>query len=125
MHSFTRAISSWTKCQVVILYDEIWQKVVTGGVHAYEIYDAVLIMHALSAGLVKNSNRGQHSAPVRLHNVSIHDHLIQDHVSSVNIEHDLMKSYWVKDGIIETSTSKREIELHAATDNLRGNGKTD
>lgn len=41
----------------------------------------------LSAGLVQYCNGGQNSALVGLHNVAIHDHLVQDHVSPVNVEH--------------------------------------
>ena len=47
----------------------------------------------LSVGLVQYSNRGQYSALVGLHDVSVDYHLVQHHVSSVNIEHYLSATH--------------------------------
>ena len=49
------------------------------------------------AGLIEDCDGCQYSALVGLHDVTIHYHLIQYHVGSVNVEHDLFCSTaWVK-----------------------------
>lgn len=40
--------------------------------------------------LVQSSQRGQDAAFVGLHNLPVLDHLVQDDVDSVQVEHDLM-----------------------------------
>ena len=50
-----------------------------------------------SVGLVEYSDGSQHSALVGLNNVSVDDHLVQHHVSSVNIEHYLSSTNLVKE----------------------------
>lgn len=50
-----------------------------------------LMMSSVSAvcHLVQGAERRQDAAPVGLHHVSVLDHLIQDNVDSVQVEHDL------------------------------------
>ena len=52
----------------------------------------VIIIISIFAGLIEDCNRCQYPALVGLNDVTIHHHLIQDHVSTVNVEHDLLHS---------------------------------
>lgn len=54
--------------------------------------------------LVEGGERCEHAALVRLHDVSVLDHLVQDDVDSVQVEHDLM-----------TTSSQRNTHTHTNT----------
>lgn len=54
--------------------------------------------------LVQGAERCQDAAPVGLHHVSVLDHLIQDDVDSIQVEHDLKVEPLVK----ETNKWKKE-----------------
>lgn len=58
--------------------------------------------------LVEGGERCEHAALVRLHDVSVLDHLVQDDVDSVQVEHDLM-----------TTPSQRNTHTHKHTWHLR------